>query len=231
MNKKIKAWYFSAPDKKLGYGDGRDIIIGETHTISNRPMCCSCGLHGSIRLCDALYYAKSPYLYRVEIFGKINQKTDKLCGQSRKYLSGGIDITSVLMEFSRWCALQVVHLWDCPPLVLKYLKTGNKRTRAAAARAAANSAAAATADAAARAAARAAGAAAANLTADDYAAAAARTAAHAAAAADYADYAADYAANLTADGFADEYAAALEKQNRKLTQMVMKYFKEQGNET
>jgi hypothetical protein len=87
-------------------------------------------------------------------------------------------------------------------------------------------------DAAARAAARAAGAAAANLTADDYAAAAARTAAHAAAAAaDYADYAADYAANLTADGFADEYAAALEKQNRKLTQMVMKYFKEQGNET
>lgn len=110
MNKKIKAWYFSAPDKKLGYGDGRDIIIGETHTISNRPMCCSCGLHGSIRLCDALYYAKSPYLYRVEIFGKINQKTDKLCGQSRKYLSGGIDITSVLMEFSRWCALQIVLL-------------------------------------------------------------------------------------------------------------------------
>ena len=35
-------------------------------------------------------------------------------------------------EFARWCALQVVHLWDCPAIVRQYLETGDESTRDAA---------------------------------------------------------------------------------------------------
>jgi hypothetical protein len=37
-----------------------------------------------------------------------------------------------IREFSRWCALQVVHLWACPPIVLQYLQTGDDTIRDAA---------------------------------------------------------------------------------------------------
>ena len=35
-------------------------------------------------------------------------------------------------EFARWCALQVIHLWDCPEIVRLYLETGDESIRAAA---------------------------------------------------------------------------------------------------
>jgi hypothetical protein len=33
--------------------------------------------------------------------------------------------------FARWCALQVVHLWNAPDVVVRYLKTGDESIRAA----------------------------------------------------------------------------------------------------
>ena len=36
------------------------------------------------------------------------------------YISG----ESLLLEFSRWCALQVISLWNHPESVTEYLKTG-----------------------------------------------------------------------------------------------------------
>jgi len=35
----------------------------------------------------------------------------------------------VNLGFSRWCALQVVHLWDCPDEVRRYLETGDESIR------------------------------------------------------------------------------------------------------
>jgi len=35
-------------------------------------------------------------------------------------------------QFTRWCALQVVHLWDCPDVVKRYLETGDEGLRGAA---------------------------------------------------------------------------------------------------
>ena len=35
-------------------------------------------------------------------------------------------------QFTRWCALQVVHLWDCPDVVKRYLETGDEGLRDAA---------------------------------------------------------------------------------------------------
>ena len=54
------------------------------------------------------------------------------------------DATEVLQSFARKCALDVVHLWEAPPVVRRYLRTGDPKLRAAArdaARAAARAAA------------------------------------------------------------------------------------------
>jgi len=125
----MKAWYFAHESNKLQYGDGRGIKIGETHTVDCVPQCCKQGLHGSLKLIDALGYAKGPIVYRVDIKGKIDKEQDKICGQSRTYLYGGINIEKELHEFSRWCALQVIHLWNAPQVVKEYLKTGDESLR------------------------------------------------------------------------------------------------------
>ena len=202
----MKAWYFAHESNKLQYGDGRGIKIGETHTVDCVPQCCKQGLHGSLKLIDALGYAKGPIVYRVDIKGKIDKEQDKICGQSRTYLYGGINIEKELHEFSRWCALQVIHLWNAPQVVKEYLKTGDESLRddAWAATGAATGAAA-------WAAVRAA------------TGAAAWDAAWAAAMDDA--WAAAWAAVRAATGAAawdDAWAAAWDKQNRKFTQLINK---------
>ena len=37
-----------------------------------------------------------------------------------------------IRRFARQCALDVIHLWNAPPIVKRYLKTGNEKLRAAA---------------------------------------------------------------------------------------------------
>lgn len=37
-----------------------------------------------------------------------------------------------LREFTRWCALRVIHLWDAPDVVKQYLETGDETLREAA---------------------------------------------------------------------------------------------------
>ena len=153
----MKAWYFSTEEKKLRYDDNRDIKIGGTHEIQGEPILCKHGLHGSVNILDALDYAPGPIVYRVELSGKMDIGIDKISAQKRTYLEGGVDISDVLREFTRWCALQVINLWDAPDVVREYLETGKEELRDAArdaARAAARAAARDTAWAAAWAAAR-----------------------------------------------------------------------------
>jgi len=202
----MKAWYFAHESNKLQYGDGRGIKIGETHTVDCVPQCCKQGLHGSLKLIDALGYAKGPIVYRVDIKGKIDKEQDKICGQSRTYLYGGINIEKELHEFSRWCALQVIHLWNAPQVVKEYLKTGDESLRDDAWAATGAAAGDASWDAA-RAAARAAAWAATWASAWDAARAAVRDAVRDAARAASGDAA---------------WAAAWDKQNRKFTQLINK---------
>ena len=142
MNKKIKAWYFAPHDKKLRYGDNRKIVVGRTHKIKypftdanglvwEKPSCCSSGLHASIAPCDALKYAGSSLVYRVELSGVIDVASDKIAATERMYL-WGYDAEPVLRKFARLCALDVIHLWDAPAVVVQYLKTGDESLRVAA---------------------------------------------------------------------------------------------------
>jgi len=201
-------YYFAPGDRRLRYGDGRDIVLGEAHTVDCEPVLCESGLHASRRALDSLVYAPGPVLYRVALGGTVVHGDDKSCATERTYVGGGVDVSDVLRDFARRCALDVVHLWDAPSVVVQYLETGDENLRAAAARVAAALAARTSARTAAR-------------VATEAAWAAAEAAARVAAEAAWAAWAAAEAAALGAAEAA--WAAAWDaraRQNRRLAQML-----------
>ena len=92
---------------------------------------CREGLHASKRIMDALKYAPGATFCRVECGGEIIHDTDKLVCTERTIL-WRVDATEILREFARRCALDVIHLWDAPDIVVRYLNTGDESLRDAA---------------------------------------------------------------------------------------------------
>ena len=131
---KLLGWWFEPAAGVLGYEDGRKPRKGATHKVKGQPVLCEFGLHASVNPLDALKYAQSTNVWRVELGGVIVRGDDKATATERRYL-WRIDAESVLRAFARRCALDVIHLWDAPPVVVEYLKTGDE-TLVAAARAA-----------------------------------------------------------------------------------------------
>lgn len=127
----MKAYYFSNNDQTLAYGDGRKIIVGETHAVDCEPILCGQGLHASKEPFDALQYAKGKYLYKVELSGRIVEGDNKVVATHRKYIKC-IDAEDLLRYFARQQALSVVHLWDAPDVVVEYLTSGGESLRVAA---------------------------------------------------------------------------------------------------
>ena len=107
------AWHFLAGDKRLGYGDGRLVEVGQTLECEGKPALCSNGMHGSVRLVDALRYASGPIVCRVEIAGDIVESDDKLCGRRRTVL-WMLDATRLLHEFACACAEDALALVEQP---------------------------------------------------------------------------------------------------------------------
>ena len=133
--KQVTGWWFGTTDKKLGYGDDREIIIGKTHKVTDDIIPCKNGLHLSKRIIDALSYAPGPVIYKVIGSGIIiphGNPVDKYACSKRTYVAGGIDVTDTLRLFARQCALDVLHLWNAPEVVVQYLQTGDESLRAAA---------------------------------------------------------------------------------------------------
>ena len=97
------AWHFLPEDKRLGYGDGRLVEVGETLECEGEPVLCNNGMHGSVRLIDALRYASGPIVCRVKIEGDVIEGDDKLCGRRRTVL-WMLDATRILHEFACACA-------------------------------------------------------------------------------------------------------------------------------
>lgn len=216
MSDSLLAWHFCGDKLRCGSPIPDD---GVTLRHDGDLVMCKMGLHASVNIMDALMYAPGYTICRVRVEGHEEQgHTDKLVCRSRTIL-WRIDGEQVLRDFARWCALQVIHLWDAPSVVKEYLETGKKELSDAARDAAID------ADGAARYAARyAAGAArdaawiAAKYVAIDAARAAAWDAAR------YAARAAAWTAAWTAARDAAMYAAryaAMDAQNKQLTAMVM----------
>ena len=107
------AWHFLAEDKRLGYGDWRLVEVGKTLECEGEPALCSNGMHGSVRLIDALRYASSPVVCRVEIEGDIVEGDDKLCGRRRTVL-WMLDATRILHEFACQCTEDALALVEQP---------------------------------------------------------------------------------------------------------------------
>ena len=123
--------------------DGRPIPpIGEWLEHDGPVVPCASGLHASAHPFDALTNAPGNMLHRVDVEGDLvehGDPVDKVAGRRRRRLAT-IDAEPLLREFARWCASEVLHLWDATQVVKDYLATGDEATRPAA-RAAAEEAA------------------------------------------------------------------------------------------
>jgi hypothetical protein len=98
---------------------------------------CVSGLHASPRVLDALAFAPGATLHRVELRGDVTphgDPVDKFVARERRVL-WALDASvmdSLLRRFARLCALDVIHLWDAPDVVVRYLRTGDEKLRDAA---------------------------------------------------------------------------------------------------
>ena len=133
-------WHFVQVDEhgtpRLNYGDNREVKVGETLAVHAKPVLCEKGLHASAKLWDALGYASGDKLAlcRVTLGGTVLHDDTKSVGNERTVIAMlDSDATEKLLrDFGRWCALQVIHLWDAPDVVRQYLETGDESLRAAA---------------------------------------------------------------------------------------------------
>ena len=125
----ILAWHFVGKTLR----DGRPIPSdGEWLEQSGEIIPCKSGLHGSVRLIDALEYAPSATLCRVTLAGTIVPHNGDKHAASRRIIHWRIDASDLLRTFARRCALDVIHLWAAPEIVRQYLETGNETLRDAA---------------------------------------------------------------------------------------------------
>lgn len=124
----MKAWHFTADKLR----DGRPIPdIGVRLEHEGPLVVCQSGLHASVRIIDALQYAPGELIHRVECGGDRHEDDDKIVCRQRTIL-WTVDGGTVLRDFARHCALDVIHLWDAPDVVREYLETGSEELRAAA---------------------------------------------------------------------------------------------------
>jgi hypothetical protein len=124
----MRAYHFTTDTLR----DGRPIPpIGKWLEYKGDIEPCVRGLHASEHPFDALKYAPGYMLHLVELEGDLKSHgnpVDKWVGRRRKIIST-INVEELLREYARWCALQVIHLWDAPQVVREYLETGEKSLR------------------------------------------------------------------------------------------------------
>ena len=128
----MKAWYFAPQDERLAHGDGRPIILGETHYVAKDKLkLYYYGLHASKSILNSLNLAKSTILYEVELSGDIKEEGYTVVAEYRKYLRR-VDISSVLKEFARKQACINIALIEpyCSAanyaLIVNWLERGDK---------------------------------------------------------------------------------------------------------
>lgn len=74
---------------------------------------------------DALELGFGDTMDLVELVGDITPCGENLFWAPQRIHKKRINTDEILREFTRWCALQVVDLWDeCPQSVVDYLNTG-----------------------------------------------------------------------------------------------------------
>lgn len=118
----MKVWHFLREDRKLRDNDNRVVEAGSILTIERTPILYEKCLYGRIKPLDALFYAPGPVVCRMDIRDRAVQGADCKC----LWMYNASD---VLRKFARLCALSVIHMWDAPEIVVRYLKTGDESIR------------------------------------------------------------------------------------------------------
>jgi len=128
MSKTVLAYHFTN-----GYHlrDGQLLETGREYVFDGDPVMCESGYHASRHVFDAMENAPGSILSRVECKEITDECDDKLVCRRRRVIAT-IDATKILRKFARMCALDVIHLWDAPDVVVRYLKTGDEALRDAA---------------------------------------------------------------------------------------------------
>jgi len=108
---KALAWHFLTEDRRLGNGDGRLVVVGETLESADQPVLCQSGMHASARAMDALIYAPGPVVCRVVLLGDVVFGNDKLVATHRSCIAMD-DASDLLHEFSCWCAESALTHWE-----------------------------------------------------------------------------------------------------------------------
>ena len=122
-------WYHFVGDRLR---DGRPVPADGVWVEHDGPLVlCQSGLHASPTAWDALSYAPGPILCQVDVDGDRLDDPDK-CVARRRRIVARFDAMDLLRDFARWCARDVLYLWDAPPVVRQYLETGEETLRAAA---------------------------------------------------------------------------------------------------
>lgn len=128
MGKSILAWHFVRGPAPGVLRDGRPVVVRETVCHDGALVLCESGLHASVRLIDALGYSPGSVICRVRVGGEIVKDHNKLVASERTVL-WSFDAEAVLRAFAHRCALDVVHLWPAPEIVVRYLRTGDESIR------------------------------------------------------------------------------------------------------
>ena len=103
---RIKAWHF-LPDTGLTAHLDTKQKVGSILRHEGEVSICDTGLHASIRAIDALQYAPGSICCKVEVWGDVQSRSDKICGRNRKLLKK-VDATKTLHLFAVWCAEQAL---------------------------------------------------------------------------------------------------------------------------
>lgn len=106
--KTVLAWHFLTRNKRLAYGDDREIVPGGELSVRGRLCPCVNGLHASKNILHALEYAallsergnQCWIICRVRLTGNILTGHDKLCARKRKVL-WMIDGKEVLKNYAK----------------------------------------------------------------------------------------------------------------------------------
>jgi len=109
--------------------DGRPVPEDNFKLVHEGPVkICNSGLHASLSAFDAMLYVPGNVICKVHCSGIVESHDDKFVCRERTILQR-FDATELMDSFSRECALSVIHLWDAPEIVIKYLKTGDPELR------------------------------------------------------------------------------------------------------
>ena len=131
----IRAWWFSCIRHRVSPFEDRKAALGITHTNKWNPHAYASNmrgpglLFGSPDILDAVTYA-GPVVWRVELFGQRKEWIEFITAEHRRYIAGGVDVSSTLFAFARSCALDVIDLWDAPAAIRTWLESdGNDSLR------------------------------------------------------------------------------------------------------